>query len=305
MSTRSVKSRIAAATTPTSASGATVTSAEAKEIAAEARKGGVTAGEKKAVKDLFDHGKLTARAKAELAGVAAGGPALGLAGLVPAGWRDSLAAEIASPGFQALEKFLDEEERSGANVFPPRAQIFAALAATPPSKVKVVVIGQDPYPTAGNANGLAFSVAPGQPIPASLKNIFLGLKADTGAAPPQSGDLTPWAKEGVLLLNTVLTVRESAPNSHRNQGWEPFTEAVLKKVNEQPGPVVFLCLGNQARSMAENMVDTQKHTILSAPHPSPLNGKKFEETARREKLFTRVNDVLAAGGRTRVDWALP
>lgn len=303
MSTRTVKQRIVVSQAPASPSGAKVTVREAKEIAAEAKKGNVTAGERKLLQDLFDQGKLTAAAKAVLSGLLLEGPPQGLAGLVPQAWRAPLAAEIASPGFQALEKFLDEEGLS-AKVFPPRAQIFAALAATPPSKVKVVVIGQDPYPTAGNANGLAFSVAPGMPIPASLKNLFKGLEADTGAAPPQSGDLTPWAKSGVLLLNTVLTVRESAPNSHRGKGWEPFTEAVLEKVNLQAGPVVFLCLGAQARAMAESLVDTQKHTILSAPHPSPLNGKKFEEACGREHLFSKVNDVLEAGGRTAVDWTL-
>jgi uracil-DNA glycosylase len=305
MSTRSVKQKIASAQAPTSSSGDRVTVREAKAIAAEAQKDGVTAAEKKVVKDLFDNGSLSATARAELSGVVAGGPPTGLAGLVPSAWQDTLKNEIASPGFQALEKFLDEEAASGANVFPPRAQIFAALAATPPAKVRVVVIGQDPYPTSGNANGLAFSVAKGQAIPQSLKNLYAGLKADTGAPTPSSGDLTPWAKEGVLLLNTVLTVRESAPNSHRGKGWEPFTEAVLKKVNEQPGPVVFLCLGAQAKTMAEGMVDTGKHTILAAPHPSPLNGKKFEQVAGAQKLFTRVNDVLTSGGRGQVNWALP
>lgn len=305
MSTRSVKQKIALAQQPNSSAGKRVSVKEAKEIVAEAKLGGVSAGEKKAVKDLFDQSQLSAAAKTELSGLVESSAPQGLAGLVPSAWQDTLKNEIASPGFQALEKFLDDEAASGANIFPPRAQIFAALAATPPGKVKVVVIGQDPYPTAGNANGLAFSVARGQAIPQSLKNLYAGLKADTGAPTPTSGDLTPWAKEGVLLLNTVLTVRESAPNSHRGKGWEPFTEAVLQKVNEQPGPVVFLCLGAQAKTMAEGMVDTRKHTILAAPHPSPLNGKKFEQAAAREKLFTRVNDVLTAGGRGKVNWALP
>jgi uracil-DNA glycosylase len=230
---------------------------------------------------------------------------LGLAALVPRAWAASLAAELASPGFQALQEFLDAEDRSGARVFPPRAQVFAALAAVQPAGVKVVVLGQDPYPTAGNANGLAFSVSPGQPLPRSLKNLFAGLAADTGAAPPTSGDLTPWAREGVLLLNTVLTVRESSPNSHRGKGWEPFTRGVLEQVNRQPGPVVFLCLGAHAKALAEGMVDTLRHTILSAPHPSPLNGKKFEQLAGKERLFSRVNEVLEAGGRAGVRWALP
>ena len=304
MSTRSVKQKIAASQKVGSPQGAAVTGDEAKAIAAEAQKGGVREPERKLVKDLFDNPKLSNAAKAELSGIVGGGTGHGLAGLVPPAWRDALATEIASPNFVGLEKFLDEEDRTGAKVFPPRAQVFAALQATPPSKVKVVIIGQDPYPTAGNANGLAFSVARGQPVPASLKNIFAGIKADTGAAIPTSGDLTPWANEGVLLLNTVLTVREGAPNSHHGKGWEPFTQAVLKKVNEQAGPVVFLCFGNQAKAMAESLVDTHKNVILSAPHPSPLNGRKFVDAAGREHLFTKVNDALNAGGRTAVDWAL-
>ncbi len=169
----------------------------------------------------------------------------------------------------------------------------------------MVIIGQDPYPTKGNANGLSFSVSPGMKVPGSLQNIYKGLNADLGTPIPKSGDLTPWAKNGVLLLNTVLTVREGEPNSHKGKGWEPFTEAVIKQVNQEPGPVVFLCFGNQAKAMAEKLVDTKKNTILSAPHPSPLNGNKFVETAARDHLFGRTNEILKAGGRAPVDWAIP
>ena len=225
--------------------------------------------------------------------------------LMPADWRSALSAELQAPSFRELEKFLAAEQRAGASVFPPREQIFAALASTPLSQVRVVVIGQDPYPTRGNANGLAFSVAPGRKPPASLQNLFKGLAADVGTTPPSSGDLTAWAKQGVLLLNTVLTVREGEPSSHRGRGWEPLTRAMLEKVNQQPGPVVFLVLGVPARNMAEGLVDTNKHTIVAAPHPSPLNGKAFENTARTERIFSRVNQVLKAGGRSTVDWQLP
>jgi len=302
MSIRTVKKQASAATAASSPSGAEVTLDEAKAIVAEAKKGGVTAGEKKVVQDLFQTAAMSKAAKVELTSVLGAGT---LESLIPHDWRQALATEIKTPSFAGLEKFLGQEAASGANVFPPRDQIFAALSNTPLNKVRVVVIGQDPYPTAGNANGLAFSVAPGVKVPGSLKNIYAGLAADAHTTPPMNGDLTPWAKQGVLLLNTVLTVREGAPNSHRDQGWEDLTKAMLEKVNQTDGPVVFLCLGAQARAMAESMVDTSKHTILSAPHPSPLNGKAFVNAVARDHLFTHTNEILAAGGRGTVDWQLP
>ena len=265
MSIRSVKEKVAAATSPTSKSGATVTLAEAKDIVAEAKKGGVSAGERKVVKDLFDAGGLSAAVKVELGAMLGDGS---LQNLIPADWRKALSAELQTPAFSRLETFLGQEAVSGRKIFPPRDQIFAALSQTPLNKVRVVVIGQDPYPTAGNANGLAFSVAPGMKVPGSLKNIYAGLAGDAHTTMPTTGDLTPWAKEGVLLLNTVLTVREGEPNSHHDKGWEDLTRAMLKKVDEMPGPVVFLCFGAQATAMAQRMVDPSKHTILSAPHPS-------------------------------------
>ena len=302
MSIRSVKDQVSAATASTSRSGASVTVEEAKAIVAEAKKGGVSAGERKAVQDLFDTGAMTAAAKVELGSMLGPGS---LESLIPGDWRKALSAELKTPSFAGLESFLGTEATSGAKVFPPRDQIFAALSQTPLNKVRVVVIGQDPYPTAGNANGLAFSVAPGMKVPGSLKNIYAGLAADAHTTPPSTGDLTPWARQGVLLLNTVLTVREGEPNSHHDKGWEDLTRAMLKKVDEMPGPVVFLCFGAQAKAMAESMVDTSKHTILSAPHPSPLNGKAFVNAVEKDHLFTHTNEILAAGGRGSVDWQLP
>lgn len=225
-----------------------------------------------------------------------------LSALVPDAWQVPLGPVLASPRFEALEAFLAGEP--GA-VFPPRGQIFAALQHTPPAEVKVVILGQDPYPTAGNANGLCFSVAPGRKVPASLKNIFKGLAAELGQALPSSGDLTPWTKQGVLLLNTVLTVREGAANSHKGRGWEEVTTAVLDEVNRQPGPVVFLCFGAQAKTLAEKRVDVARHSIVAVPHPSPLAGNAFLDAVRAHKPFTQVNARLRAGGRTPVDWALP
>jgi len=224
---------------------------------------------------------------------------------VPAAWREALVGELARPSFQALEALLSREAEDGKSVLPPCEQIFAALEWTAPDPVRAVVVGQDPYPTAGNANGLAFSVAPGVKLPASLKNVFAGLKEDLGLPLPASGDLTPWARQGVLLLNTVLTVREGEPNSHRKAGWEPFTEAVLRHVARQPGPVVFLCFGKQAEAMAEKIVvDRTRHAVLVAPHPSPLNGRKFVETVARERIFSKANEILSRGGRGAIDWKL-
>ncbi|MEW5738452.1 MAG: uracil-DNA glycosylase [Myxococcota bacterium] len=232
-------------------------------------------------------------------------PALtaGLRAAVPEAWRAALAEAMATDSFAQLAAFLAEEEKAAA-VFPPAPERFSALAHTSPSSVKVVLLGQDPYPTRGNANGLAFSVHRGVKPPASLKNLFLGLQADLGLAPPAHGDLTAWAERGVLLLNTVLTVREGQPNSHRKKGWEPFTEAVLGAVNAGPAPVVFLCLGKPAQAMAARLIDTRRHVILGAPHPSPLNGKAFEEAAGRERFFTRLNELLTRAGRGAVDFSL-
>lgn len=222
---------------------------------------------------------------------------MNLAELVPAAWRGALTEATSAESFTALGAFLDAEWKD-AVVFPPRAQVFCALALTPPSAVKVVLLGQDPYPTAGNANGLAFSVTRDVKIPASLKNVFLGLEADLGLRVPNHGDLTAWAERGVLLLNAVLTVREKTPQSHQKKGWEPFTTAVLRHVARSPGKVVFLCFGKPALKLVDSL--GTHHPVVAAPHPSPLNGRAFVEAVARDKLFTRVNSLLDAP----VDWSL-
>ncbi len=221
-----------------------------------------------------------------------------LAAQIPEGWRDALAAETTKPYFHALQTFI-ETERAAARVFPEEGLTFAALARTPPAAVKVVVIGQDPYPTAGNANGLAFSVNPDMRVPASLKNIYKLLALDVGAAPPPHGDLTQWADQGVLLLNTVLTVREGEPNSHRKQGWEDFTTAIFEAVNQGPRPVVFLLLGAQAQKLAPG-VDVHKHAVVTAAHPSPMSATRFLQS----RPFSAVNAALAKRGQPPVDWQL-
>lgn len=222
---------------------------------------------------------------------------MSLAELVPAAWRTALNEATATSTFEALDGFLTAEWRDTV-VFPPRAQVFSALELTPPDAVKVVLLGQDPYPTAGNANGLAFSVTKDVKVPASLKNVFLGLQADLGLPIPPHGDLTAWAQRGVLLLNAVLTVREKTPQSHQKKGWEPFTTAVLAHVAKSPNKVVFLCLGKPALKLVEAL--GTHHPIVAAPHPSPLNGRAFVDMVTKEKLFTRINSQLDAP----LDWSL-
>lgn len=222
---------------------------------------------------------------------------MNLTELVPAPWRAALSEATSAPSFSTLSTFLDDEWRD-AVVFPPKEQVFAALALTPPEAVRVVLLGQDPYPTAGNANGLAFSVTRDVKIPASLKNVFLGLQADLGLSVPAHGDLTAWAERGVLLLNAVLTVREKTPQSHQKKGWEPFTTAVLRHVASSPRKVVFLCFGKPALKLVESL--GTRHPVVAAPHPSPLNGKAFVDTVSKEKLFTKLNSLLDAP----LDWSL-
>lgn len=227
-----------------------------------------------------------------------------LADLVPATWRDALEPVLAADSFTALDAFLTTEWQT-AKVFPPREQVFAALARTPPAAVKAVILGQDPYPKPGHANGLAFSVSPGVKPPGSLRNLFKGLVADVGLSLPTSGDLTPWADRGVLLLNTVLTVREGEANSHKKKGWEPLTEAVLRHVASLPGPIVFFCFGKPAETMVTKHVDATKHLVLVTPHPSPLNKDAFVDAVTKDKPFTKANERLLAAGRGPIDWSLP
>ena len=222
---------------------------------------------------------------------------MSLTDLVPLAWKASLSEATSTASFTELSAFLEVEWNTQV-VFPPKPQVFAALELTPPEAVRVVLLGQDPYPTAGNANGLAFSVTKDVKVPASLKNVFLGLQADLGLPLPSNGDLTPWARRGVLLLNAVLTVREKAPQSHQKKGWEAFTTAVLRHVGSSPRKVVFLCFGKPALKLVESL--GTHHPIVAAPHPSPLNGRAFVDAVTKDKLFTKVNSLLEAP----IDWSL-
>lgn len=217
---------------------------------------------------------------------------------IPAGWPE-LRAEREEDYVAALEAFLDRE-RERHTVHPPRDRVFRALELTPLEDVRVVLIGQDPYHGPGQAHGLAFSVRPGVPKPPSLRNLLRELHDDTGAPVPEDGDLTPWARRGVLLLNAVLTVREGEPGSHRGQGWETFTDAVIGAVSGGPSPAVFLLLGNRAQEKAAG-VDRGRHAVIEAPHPSPLSAWRGFFGSR---VFSRANEALRERGLEPVDWGL-
>jgi uracil-DNA glycosylase len=219
--------------------------------------------------------------------------------LIPASWAPVLAAETEQPYFADLEAFL-KTERAEHQVFPPEDEVFAALAATPYEDVKVVLIGQDPYHDDGQAHGMCFSVRPGVRIPPSLRNMYKELDADLGIAPVKHGYLQAWADQGVLLLNTVLTVRAHEPASHKDRGWEKFTDAVIKDVSAREKPVVFVLWGAHAKKKAK-LIDTSRHAIVQGAHPSPLSAKLFFGS----KPFSAVNEALAGFGQEPIDWQLP
>jgi uracil-DNA glycosylase len=192
------------------------------------------------------------------------------------------------------------KERESRQIFPSDEDLFAALRLTAYDDVKVVILGQDPYHDDGQAHGLCFSVKPPTPPPPSLKNIYRELATDLGCAVPDNGDLTPWARQGVLLLNAVLTVVAHQPNSHKDRGWETFSDAVIRKVNEKDSRVVFCLWGAYARRKA-SLVDTSRHVVVEGAHPSPLSAKKFLGS----KPFSAINQALVAAGKSPVSWQLP
>ena len=214
-------------------------------------------------------------------------------------WKMVLKEEFKKPYFETLKTFLVEEKKQHT-VYPSGANIFSAFDNTPFNNVKVVVLGQDPYHGAGQAHGLSFSVQDGVPYPPSLQNIFKELKDDLGCNTPKSGNLTAWAKQGVFLLNTVLTVRASEANSHRNQGWENFTDAVIRLLNSQKEHLVFILWGSPAGAKA-SLIDAKKHLILKAPHPSPLSSYRGFFGSRP---FSKSNEYLLHHGKTPIQWAL-
>jgi uracil-DNA glycosylase len=212
-------------------------------------------------------------------------------------WRDVLADEKAKPYFRELLDFVAGERARGAVVYPPNEEVFAALAATKLSDVRVVILGQDPYHGPGQAHGLCFSVQKGVRPPPSLKNIFLELKADIGVLPPDHGCLTAWAERGVLLLNSVLTVEQGQPSSHADRGWERFTDAVISAVNRECSGVVFMLWGSYAQKKGA-VIDPQHHLVLKAPHPSPFSAHSGFLGC---KHFSKANTYL---GPRAIDWQL-
>src|SRR5579884_1128407 len=192
---------------------------------------------------------------------------------LPEDWQELLEGELEKPYFQQLYDFV-LEERKKYTVFPPAKEVFSALRLTPYARVKVLLLGQDPYHDHNQAHGLCFSVRPGITPPPSLRNIFKELHDDLGCRIPNNGYLVPWAEQGVLLLNAVLTVRAGEPNSHKGKGWEKFTDAVIRQVDARPDPAVFVLWGNYAQKKLP-LIDESRHVVVKGAHPSPLSAKKF------------------------------
>ncbi len=215
-------------------------------------------------------------------------------------WLNVLYDEFNSPYFLDLKKFLIEEKKNYI-IYPPGSKIFAAYDNTPFDKVKVVIIGQDPYHNPNQAHGMCFSVNKEVPIPPSLQNIFKELKDDIGCDIPDNGNLTKWAKEGVLLLNAVLTVRQYSAGSHRNKGWENFTNATIKILSEQKNNLVFILWGNYAKEK-QSLIDSSKHLILTATHPSPLSANRGGFFGCRH--FSKTNEYLIKHNIEPINWDL-
>ena len=215
-------------------------------------------------------------------------------------WKRLLKNEFNQPYFASLVKFVKQEYASHPNqIFPRGDQIFRAFDACPFDKAKVVILGQDPYPTRGHAHGLCFSVESDiQPLPRSLQNIYKELNSDLGKGIPEHGNLLHWAEQGVLLLNSVLTVREGSPDSHAKMGWELFTDAVIQCLNQHKTEMVYILWGSKAQRKAEN-VNLRNNLILTCPHPSPLSASRGFFGSRH---FSKANDYLESKGKTPIDW---
>ena len=216
-------------------------------------------------------------------------------------WLEPLRTEFSSPYMGDLKRFLLAEREAGQRVFPKGAEWFRALDLTSLDKVRVVILGQDPYHGEGQAHGLCFSVKPGVRPPPSLVNIYKEMRSDLGIEPARHGFLEHWANQGVLLLNSVLTVRMGAAASHQGKGWEQFTDAVIRLVNARPDPVVFILWGSYAQKKAA-FVDGSRHLVLKAPHPSPLSAHNGFFGCRH---FSKANEFLESRGLPPIDWALP
>lgn len=219
---------------------------------------------------------------------------------IPSGWKKQLEKELQQAYFGQLKDFLAKEKQAGKIIYPPEPLIFHAFEVTPFDQVKAVILGQDPYHGPGQAMGLSFSVPDGVTIPPSLRNIFRELHADVGVPLPQSGNLEPWASQGVLLLNAALTVEAGKPNSHAKAGWHRFTDAVIKEISDKKKAVVFMLWGKFAQGK-EALIDTKQHLVLKAAHPSPFSVDHGFFGCRH---FSKTNEFLKQHNLRPIDWNL-
>ncbi len=221
--------------------------------------------------------------------------------LISQGWRPLLEEETRKSYYRELDAFLEKELVAGQVILPAREDIFNALDSTPYDSVRVLLVGQDPYPTPGHAHGLCFSVQPTvRPLPQSLRNVYRELHDDVGCRIPNNGCLEPWAKQGVLLLNTVLTVRAGQANSHQGRGWELFTDRIIELVVAKQTRVVFVLWGRQAQKKRD-LITQSHHTVVATAHPSPLSVRKFYGC----RCFSRINGDLVEAGMAPIDWQIP
>lgn len=220
--------------------------------------------------------------------------------MIEKSWRDLLREELEKPYIAELKQFLKTEKEAGFEIYPPVNDVFRAFLLTPFEKVKVVIVGQDPYHGEGQAHGLAFSVQRNVPVPPSLKNIYKELKSDLEITQGEHGDLSSWARHGVLLLNATLTVRKGEPKSHYGRGWETFTDKVIDLLSDREDPIVFMLWGRSAREKCERILNTKKHPhlILEAAHPSPFSATQFLGC----RHFSKANAFLEKNGKERIQW---
>ena len=225
--------------------------------------------------------------------------AAGMVPLIEESWLNALEEEFKKPYFHRLKLFLKKESEEGAIIYPPGKLIFNSFNSTPFYKVKVVIIGQDPYHGEGQAHGLSFSVPKGIPVPPSLRNIYKELLSDLGIEKADHGNLEKWAEQGVLLLNSILTVRANSPASHHKMGWEDFTDAVIKTLNEKCEGLVFILWGNFAQAKGAH-IDLSRHLVLKSAHPSPFSAHHFLGC----RHFSKTNQYLVSKGKTEIDWSI-
>jgi uracil-DNA glycosylase len=219
-------------------------------------------------------------------------------------WHEVLKEEISLPYVSELKKFLEKERKSGEEIYPPEPLIFHAFARTPWDKVRVVIMGQDPYHGPGQAHGLCFSVPCGIPQPPSLQNIFKEIAQELGLPMPKQGCLTPWSDQGVLMLNATLTVRRGEPQSHAGKGWEKFTDAVVAKLAERKDPIIFVLWGKSAQEKCQKILEASSghHLVLKAAHPSPYSASNGFFGCGH---FIKINEALKRFGTAPIDWKIP